>query len=173
MAKVGSADVTGFLGERERLETLYTAEITSAVRLAYLITGDAEVAHDLAHEAFARLAGRFRHLREHRSAAAYWKRSIVNLANSRFRRLRTQRHWLAGQERREPVAPASDPSLSVDMWRVLHELPHRQRVAIVLRFYEDLPQQEVADLLGCSVDSVKGLVRRGLAYLEKRLEGEQ
>jgi RNA polymerase sigma factor (sigma-70 family) len=54
-----------------------------------------------------------------------------------------------------------------ETWDMLRRLPDRQRIALVLRFYEDLPEREIADLLGCRPGTVKSLIHRGLARVRK------
>src|SRR5437867_1974373 len=90
-----SADVRR-LGETEtgRLGELYLRHADSAVRLAYLLTGDGALAEDLVQDAFIRLAGRLTHLRDPGAFEAYLRRTIVNLSNSYFRRRKVERSYL-------------------------------------------------------------------------------
>src|SRR6266566_9470783 len=69
-----------------RLGTLYGRHAPGAVRLAYLLTGDPALAEDLVQDAFVKLAGRLAHLRDPEAFDAYLRRTVVNLANSHFRR---------------------------------------------------------------------------------------
>ena len=78
----------------------------AAGRLAYLLTGDRDVAEDLVQDAFVRLSGRFVHLRDPRAFPAYLQRTIVNLARSRLRRLRVERSYVRSQA---PPARGADP----------------------------------------------------------------
>jgi RNA polymerase sigma-70 factor (sigma-E family) len=146
-----------------RLADLYRMHAPGAVRLAYLITGDAALAEDLAHDAFVKITGRFADLRDPDAFGPYLRRTVVNLANSHFRRRRRERDRL---ERigREPVAPgfAPDEGTRAELWEALLALPMRQRSAIVLRFYEDFSEQQTAEMLGCAIGTVKSLVSRGL-----------
>src|SRR5260221_487905 len=66
----------------------------------------------------------------------------------------------------EPPRPVDDPEVD-ETWRLLATLPHRQRHALVLRYYQDLPILEVARLLHCSVGTAKSLIHRGLERLEE------
>src|ERR671917_97236 len=83
-----------------RLLELYRANARSAVRLAYLMTGDRELAEDLAQEAFVRVAGRWRDLRKPEVFRAYLFKAVVNLTNSHWRRKRVERGYLAKQDPR-------------------------------------------------------------------------
>jgi RNA polymerase sigma-70 factor (sigma-E family) len=157
-----------------RLADLYRRHADRAIRLAYLLTGDRAQAEDLVQDAFVKLAGRLAHLRDPDAFDAYLRRTLVNLANSHFRRKRVERAYLE----RVKYAPARefeeppDPDLREDMWRRLQALPDRQRAALVLRFYEDLPEGRIADLLGCRPGTVKSLVSRGLEALRGEMRGD-
>lgn len=156
-----------------RLADLYREHVPGAVRLAWLITGNEAQAEDLAHDAFIRVAGRFGDLRDPAAFGPYLKRTVVNLANSWFRRRRLERAYLEIQSRTPELHQPTvehDPAEREDMWRRLMVLPPRQRAAIVLRFYEDMTEQQAADVLGCPVGTVKSLVSRGLDALRREVE---
>ncbi len=154
--------------ERGRLETLYAAHAPGAARLAYLLTGDRALAEDLVQEAFVRMFGRFRDLRNPEAFGAYLRKTVVNLAKSYFRR-RGVEHTFLEKESREPVSPAEQPEPHHEMWTALKRVTPRQRAAIVLRYYEDLTEAQTADVLGCPVGTVKSLVSRGLKQLRSDL----
>jgi RNA polymerase sigma-70 factor (sigma-E family) len=157
--------------EGGRLGDLYRAHAPDAVRLAYLLTGERGLAEDLVQEAFVRLFGRFRDLRNPDAFGTYLRTTVVNLARSQFRRRRVERAYL---DRHGKTAPSSSPALEdrAVMWQALQALPPRQRAAIVLRYYEDLTEVQTAEVLGCAVGTVKSLVSRGLDRLRGQdLEG--
>jgi RNA polymerase sigma-70 factor (sigma-E family) len=160
----------GTLG-RDRLADLFVAHAPEGIRLAYLLTGDRALAEDLVQDAFARLAGRLRHLREPAAFGAYLRRTIVNLATSHFRHRRVERAYLE----REAAAASREgnPNEAFDeaMHAVLLRLPQRQRAAIVLRFYEDLSDVQTAEILRCSTGTVRSLVSRAMKTLREALEG--
>ncbi len=145
------------------LAELYARYVPSALRLAFLLTGDRSQAEDLVHEAFVRCIGRFAHLRAHEAVDAYLRRAVVNLHTSGLRRRRTERTWIAQQGVGEAGRAASMPDVDtrVDLWQALRELPSRQPAALVLRYYEDLSERDSAAVLGCSIAAVKSLVQRG------------
>jgi RNA polymerase sigma-70 factor (sigma-E family) len=152
--------------ETGRLAELYLRHGDDAVRLAYLLTGDRALAEDLVQDAFVKLAGRLTHLRDPGAFDAYLRRTVVNLTNSHFRRKRLERAYLKrerGSARTEELMP--DPGTRDELWEALGNLTPRQRAAIVLRFYEDLSEQRVAEILNCRPGTVKSLVSRGLAIL--------
>jgi RNA polymerase sigma-70 factor (sigma-E family) len=152
--------------EGGRLAELYLQHGDTAVRLAYLLTGDRALAEDLVQDAFVKLAGRLMHLRDQGAFDAYLRRTVVNLANSHYRRKRLERAYLKREEREVRWAEAGiDPGARDELWGAMRRLSDRQRAAIVLRYYEDLSEQQVADILNCRPGTVKSLVSRGLAIL--------
>src|SRR5256714_7912858 len=84
-----------------RLDDLYRRHAPDAARLAYLLTGDRALAEDLMQDAFVRMFGRFRDLRNPDAFGAYLRRTIVNLSRSHFRRAKVERAYVA----REAGAP--------------------------------------------------------------------
>ncbi len=155
---------------RGKLAELYARHAPDAVRLAYLLTGNAALAEDIAQEAFVRVVTRFHDLRSPDSFHWYLRRTVVNLTNSSFRRAKLERTVLA---RRAAAPPGPSPQDAVEerheMWARLQRLPDRQRAAIVLRFYEDLTEAQTAEVLRCPVGTVKSWVSRGLATLRGEL----
>jgi RNA polymerase sigma-70 factor (sigma-E family) len=155
---------------------LYLRHADAAVRLAYLLTGDREMAQDLAQDAFVKAAGRLIHLRDPAAFDAYLRTTIVNLTRSYFRRRRVERLYLERAQRMDRPPSDLGPGRSVEdqdeLWQALRRLTQRQRAAIVLRFYEDLPEGEVAEILQCAPGTVKSLVSRGLEKLRNEIEGE-
>jgi RNA polymerase sigma-70 factor (sigma-E family) len=156
-----------------RIGELYLQHSPGGLRLAYLLSGDRELAEDLMQEAFARLIARLRHLRDPEAFDAYLRRTIVNLATSHFRRRAVERAYLT-REGPWSVEAASDPDLAMheSMRRTLLSLPERQRAALVLRFYEDLFEQQIAEILRCRPGTVRSLVSRGMAAMRIRLGGD-
>jgi RNA polymerase sigma-70 factor (sigma-E family) len=156
------------------IEDLYVRHADAATRLAFLLTGDHSLAEDLVQDAFVKITGRLVHLRDRRAFEHYLRTSIVNLSHSYFRRRRVERAYLdrlRNSAARTPVdAPDHRFEDGEELWRALGTLSSRQRAAIVLRFYEDLPDEEIAELLGCKVPTVRTAVFRGLEKLRKVVE---
>jgi RNA polymerase sigma-70 factor (sigma-E family) len=144
----------------EPLAELYRERYEPMVRLAYLLTGDRAAAEDLVQDAFVNV---------HRSwgratnPSAYLRAAVVNASRSWGRRRSLELV-------RRPPAPEHPTLVSDELWDVLHTLPHRQRAAIVLRFYEDLPDARIAELLECREATVRTAIHRGLAKLRKEIE---
>jgi RNA polymerase sigma-70 factor (sigma-E family) len=151
-----------------RLEQLYRTHAPDALRLAYLLTGDRELAQDLAQDAFVKVFARFRDLRNPDAFWWYLRRTVVNLANSHFRRRRVERAWL---ERQRPDEPSGAPDLAERdrLRRALMTLRAEQRAAIVLRYFEDLSEADTAEALGVAVGTVKSMVSRGMDRLRDEL----
>lgn len=165
-------DVTAVRIEGGVLAELYAQHASRALRLAYLLTGDASLAEDLVQDAFVRLAGRLLHLRDPGGFDAYLRQTIVNLARSHFRRKALEGRFI---EWRPEPSPVSDPDLSdrEATRRALMELPIRQKTAIVLRYFEDLSERQTADLMRCRPAAVKSLVSRGMTTLRTQLGAER
>ncbi len=155
---------------RPSLAELYERHADEAVGLAYLLTGDRALAQDLMQEAFVRIARRFVHIRDPESFGPYLRRSIVNLANSHFRRRALERRHAASSAVPDR-SDAADVGDRLTLRAAILRLPVRQRIALVLRFYEDLPERDIADLMGCGTGAVKQLVYRAMGTLRQELGG--
>ncbi len=131
---------------------------------AYLLTGDHGRAEDLVQTALEKAHKHWRRIERHDAPEVYVRRVMVNEAISWSRRRRFLELPLVGSH-----APAIDPygdrDLRDALWKALSTLPPRMRAVLVLRFFEDLPEAEVAATLGCSIGSVKSQGSRGLARL--------
>jgi RNA polymerase sigma-70 factor (sigma-E family) len=151
-----------------RLAEIYERSAPAGFRLAYLLTGNRALAEDLVQEAFLRFVGRLHHLREPEAFDAYLRRTIVNLSKDVFRRRAVERSYLerrAGELREGHTD--RDVAAYESMRAALISLPSRQRAAIVLRYYEDLHESEIAELLRCRPATVRSLVARGLEALRR------
>jgi RNA polymerase sigma-70 factor (sigma-E family) len=156
-----------------RLARLYEAHAPGATRLAYLLVGDRELASDLVQDAFVRLAGRFADLRDPGAFDAYLRKTVVNLARMHFRRRRVERAYLnRARAEPRPVVELPDVDAYLRVKQALLELPIRQRSAVVLRFYEDLSEAQIAEILRCRPGTVKSLLARGVAALRGSLGGD-
>lgn len=156
---------------------IYRAERDGLVRLAYLMTGSQAVAEDLVQDCFVRVMAR---LDPDASPGAYLRRSVINACYSWHRRawreVRTgdeEKLEAVGAERRRGVAAeaaSGEGGGDVEMWDALSRLAPRRRAILVLRFYLDLSEADVAAALGCRVGTVKSTTHRALAELRKTIE---
>ncbi len=176
--QVVTADKTVWTDEelerRDFVERLFHQEATALVRLARLFTDDRTGAEDIVQEAFIRLYRTVDRLRDRTKSAAYLRSIVVNLARDHNRRgLLSLRHQNALSDRRRPDVPdeqlvrSEDEALVLD---ALRSLSPRQRDCLVLRFYVELSEREIADTLSISPNSVKTHCRRGMAALASMLE---
>jgi RNA polymerase sigma-70 factor (sigma-E family) len=168
-----SATIGDFVTEgvsADRLGALYEAHAADALRLAYLLTGDRAVAQDLVQDAFVKMAGRLAHLRRAEAFGAYLRVTVVNMARMRGRRLRVERDYLA-RHTAELVEPHRDRDVAAteSLRLALATLPFKQRAAIVLRFFEDVPDEVTAQVLGCRQATVRSHIHRGLETLRAEL----
>ena len=152
------------------LPALFHAHYRRLLALAVLVSDDPATAEDLVQEAFTRLHGRA--LADPDRALAYLRATILNLSRSRLRRLRTARKHDRPDDRTAP-SPEDDVLLRADQRAVLdalRRLSPRQRQALVLRYWEDLNEAQVAAAMGVSAGAVKSHTSRGLAALRALLE---
>lgn len=155
------------------LDDLYVAHAPAATRLAFLLTGDRDLAQDLVHDAFIRAAGRFQHLRSAGSFGPYLRRVVVNLSRDHFRKRAVEKRSL-DKARADTLdrVESHDPSDRSSVMPALAQLPYRQRVAIVLRYYEDMTENQVADAMDVSHRAARSLLSRGMATLRTLMEGD-
>lgn len=158
--------------KRSGLNQLYEYHAASSYRLAYVITGDRDLANDLVQEAFARVVHRFGHLRHREAFESYLRRTVVNLANSHFRRQVVERRAAMKATTIDKTATIPDLETRDVLWTLVLSLPARQRLAVVLRYYEDMSESETAALLGISARAVNSLISRALEKLRKQEDWE-
>jgi RNA polymerase sigma factor (sigma-70 family) len=153
------------------LRAQYLHEYAGSLRLAFLLTGNAAAAEDLVQEAFVRIFSRPRRLQDPRAFPAYVRRTITNLAFSKGRsaareRLRNER--VAGGM--PSVVEVDLDASSRELLGALDVLPDRQRAAVVMRFWLDLGEREMSQILRCRPGTVKSLLSRALVTLREELD---
>jgi RNA polymerase sigma factor (sigma-70 family) len=143
------------------------------VRLAFLLCGDQAMAEDAGHEAFLRVVAKWPRLRDPAAVTAYLHRAVVNEVRARQRSLARQ----AGREARALAGRGPAPSATeqvdqrLDLFEALHTLPLRQRTAILLRYWLDLSDGQIAQAMDCPVGTVKSALSRGLDALRRAEAG--
>jgi RNA polymerase sigma-70 factor (sigma-E family) len=162
---------------RTAVTALYQVHAVGLIRLAVIMIGDRQAAEDVVQEAFCGLFRRWAHLADKDKALSYVRAAALNGCRSELRRrIRSERRVtresaaadaesaeyaaLVGEEHREVLA-------------ALRRLPGRQREALVLRFYLDLSEPEVAAAMGISQGTVKSTTSRALAALGRHLKGDR
>jgi len=165
----------GDRAEGDRLEVLYLRHVPEALKLAFLLTGDRELAEDIAQEAFVRVARRLTGLRNADAFRWYVRRTVVNLSHSHRRRQRVERAYVKRLVGSGATVGAATPDLVTrhTVREAVEKLPPRQRTVVVLRYYQDLTDQQIASLLGWPVGSVKSALHRAATALRQQLEREE
>jgi RNA polymerase sigma-70 factor (sigma-E family) len=152
----------------EEFRSFMTARSPALLRTAYLLTGDRGVAEDLVQTALARAYRHWGRVRSTGNPDAYVRRILVNERNRWWRR---DRDVVTGDL---PDRPGPDEPAAVDerdrLWWALRQMPPRTRAVLVLRYWEDLSEADTAELLGCSVGSVKSQASRGLRRVAALLD---
>lgn len=139
---------------------LYRSRYTPMVRLAHLLTASDPAAEELVQEAFLRVRAQWERI-DHPSA--YLRVAVVNACRNHERRRTVERRPIESHGGAAEDAPD-------ELRDAIARLPDRQRAALVLRYYEDLPEAEIAQLLRCSVPAVKSLLHRAMQDLRKVIE---
>jgi RNA polymerase sigma-70 factor (sigma-E family) len=148
----------------------FVAEGTDGLlRTAYLIVGDLHEAEDLVQETLFKVARRWPKVSRMDYPAAYARRILVNLALRGSPKRSRRRTELSETCPGDPAAPAAPLDRHDELHAALAALPPRQRTVLVLRYFLDLPEAEVAAALQCSLGTVKSTASRGLARLEQTL----
>ncbi len=153
--------------------TLYQGHALGLTRLAFIILGDRQAAEDVVQEAFCGLFRAWDRLPDDSNVLGYLRVSVVNGCRTVIRRNKRAPRSLA-----VPPVPSAEASVLVgDEHRAavaaLRRLPPRQREALVLRYFADLPEQETAEAMGISRGTVKSTTARGLAALGRMLREDQ
>ncbi len=156
---------------------LYEREGVALLRLARLFTDDRTAAEDILQEAFIRLHRSAHRINDAAKAAPYMRSIVLNLARDHNRRgMMSLRHQ--GSLTTGGLVPTPEDRIvrgedQGEVVEALRDLPGRQRDCLVLRYYLDLSEAEIAETLRISKNSVKTHCRRGMASLKSRLEGLQ
>jgi RNA polymerase sigma-70 factor (sigma-E family) len=155
---------------QEAMRAAYEEHYVLLLRLCILLSGDRQVAEDIVQDAFVRIAPRIGEVPAE-NMGPYLRRVVVNLWKNRLRSLTRERR----ARDRSAINFATDPTGREDgaaLRSAVLRLPKRQRACLILRYYEDLPEREVASLLGCSLGTVKSQTSRALDRLRKEFESE-
>lgn len=156
----------------EAVTELYGAHYRSLVRMAALLLHDVGQAEEVVQDAFVAMHGSWRRLKDPEKALAYLRQSVVNRSRSALRHRKVVQAHLPKPMPDAPSAEygalnALDRSAVIE---ALKELPRRQREALVLRYYADLSEAQIAEAMGISAGAVKSHASRGMAALRQTLE---
>ena len=149
----------------------YLATWPRLYRTACAVAGDAAAAEDALQSAYARAYASWRRVRNADHPEAYVRRIVLNEIISTRRRAfwRRERTTDAPPDRGQPPVEA-EVAEHDRVWRAVLDLPVRQRAVIVLRYYEDLSETEIAAVLGCSRGTVKSQASAALANLRRHAD---
>jgi RNA polymerase sigma-70 factor (sigma-E family) len=156
----------------EAFSEYVAARQRALLRTAYVLTGNHHAAEDLVQTALARVYLSWNRIRDKQALDAYVRRAMVNEHTSWWRRA-----WRRLEHTTDelPNRPAAEPDLGAEdrdeLKEFVHSLPPRQRVAIVLRYLEGLSEAETAEIMDCSVGTVKSSTSRALAALRDKYAG--
>ena len=156
----------------EAVTAMFDLHYVRLVRTARLLVDDMATAEDVVMDAFTSLHRRWETLRDPSDAHRYLRSCVLNGARSQLRRRRVRRlhddRWAGEPVSRTDVA--TDGSNQAAVVQAIRSLSSRQRQVLVMRFYLDMAEAEVAEVLGISIGSVKQHSSRGLAAVGRALE---
>jgi RNA polymerase sigma-70 factor (ECF subfamily) len=163
------------VGREQAFCDFVTARSGALLRTAYLLTGDRGQAEDLLQTALTKTYLSWNRIRDPGAVEAYVRRTMTTTATSWWRR-----RWHGERPSEDaPAAPDSGPEPAAavgerdEVWRLLRTLPAKQRAVLVLRFYEDLSEAEIAESLGVSRGTVKSHTARAMAALRTQLDSTE
>jgi len=147
------------------------ARLHALLRYATMLTGDPHLAQDIVQDVMIRAHSRWRQIESCDMPEQYLRRSIVNAYVS-WKRRWSVRNLVSFSSPPDRPAPESthegiEPS---DLWQRMAWLPARQRAVVVLRFYEGFTDLEIAELMGCTVSTVRSQMSRALARLRVAMQ---
>jgi RNA polymerase sigma-70 factor (sigma-E family) len=157
---------------RAAVTELFHLHYRRLVGLAGLMVDDRETAEEVVQDSFEALYRGWSRLRDPQAAVAYLNRSVVNGARSKVRRRVTARAFQLPEAGVQPSAESGGLAKNrrEELVAAVHQLPQRQREVVVLRYFLDLSEIEIADFLGVSTGSVKRHASRATDSLRKRME---
>ena len=147
-----------------RFEEFAAARLPALLRYAMLLSGDRDEAHDLVQDVMTKTLVKWDRIQRLDEPHAYVRRLLTHqfLSTRRRRQVRT----VPLESMAEPSAPAERPPGDGDaVWQRLAELPRQQRAVLVLRYYEGLTDEQIAETLGCRPGTVRGYASRALTAL--------
>jgi len=173
----------GRTGADEAVTALYQAHALGLIRLAHIMLGDRPAAEDVVQEAFCGLYRRWAKLSDPDRALPYVRSSVLNGCRSVLRKTGREQAWAPAPGAEDGAGDSGDRAAGSaeaavlagenarEVMRAVRRLPRRQREALVLRFYLDLTDAEIARDMGISPGTVRSNVHRALAALARTLEG--
>ena len=161
-------------GSGEQFEAFYRREYAAVVALAFALCGRGTAAEDLTQEAFLATYRHWAQVGHYERPGAYVRHVVANLAISQGRRRAVEARALVGLAGRARSRVEDLEPPDADFWQTVRSLPPKQAQAVALYYLEDRPAEEIAEILHCSVSTVRVHLHRGRVTLESRWrEGRQ
>lgn len=158
----------------EAVEALFSSSYDKLFALAYALLGDRATAEEVTMDAFVKALGSWNRVKDPHLFESYVRRSLVNLAHTKWRRRKIE--WRVNALIHRSQNGVEDLSWSMEMqetrreiWRAIGSLPWGQRTCVVLRYFEDLSETEMAEALDCSAGTVKRHLFRARGALKQSL----
>lgn len=163
--------------DEDDFRAFVAARSASLLWFAHVLTGDRHLAEDVVQTALAKTALAWSRVRRKDNPEGYVRRAIVttHLNAQRRRPWREQPREFIPDDEQLPrrLRPEDERDERDAMWQALAELPPRQRAVLVLRYYEELSEAEIAEVLGCARGTVKSQAAKGLLHLRRIVEKEE
>lgn len=168
---IGTVTRGDALDADEALTELYAVHYRKLVRIAAMLLDDIGASEEVVQDAYVKMHSAWRRIREPAAAEAYLRTTVVNLARSRLRRRMVAAKY---PPKPMPDAPSAEHGAMIRLERdrvirALHTLPARQRECLVLRYYADLSEVQIAEAMRISTGAVKSHASRGMAALRAAL----
>ena len=176
IARTAVDDRIGRAAEQSReFSAVFREEYPRLWAVAFALVGDTHLAEEITMEAFSAAFSSWGRVCRAENRSAYLRKMVLNLCRSRWRRRKIELRVQAvveGRGEREPnkAWASKDSDERIDVWAVLATLPERQRACVVLRYYGDLTDEQIAETLRCSIGTVKSHLHRARKTLETRLD---
>jgi RNA polymerase sigma factor (sigma-70 family) len=150
-------------------DALYRAEVRAITNLIQSLTGRRDVAEEIVQDAFVVTHDRWRRVSTYDRPADFVRRVALNRALSSLRRRKAEHRALERWQHRSPQVVEDRLPLDGALWQAVRRLPNRQARAVALTYVEDLPIARVAEILGCSENTVKTHLKRARSNLAAQL----
>src|SRR3954469_24835858 len=154
---------------RPDFASFYVGARPTLLRSTYAVTGDRQLAEDAVQVAFAKVYASWSRVTRTDDPTAYVRRIAINAALGHGRRAFFRRETSVDRLPERAADPGLDALERDEVWRAVGALPPRQRAVVVLRYYEDLSERQIADTLGCRPGTVKSQASAAIATLRARL----
>ena len=165
----GSPHHEGVQPSEQEFAELFRASWARLYRLAFAVSGDRAAAEDDLQNAFAKIYAQWGRVQRADHPEAYVRRMVLNevLGGRRSGFLKRERPHPAVEPPGSVASPEAAVVVHDAIWSAVRALPPRQRAVVVLRYYEDLSEVEIAEALGCSRGTVKSQASAALAALRR------